>query len=184
MLNHLFAVLTLASGLAHPLSAPAAPPATTLAASASLDPTPYLLDESELPAGFVHDPKEDLSGSEPGAALKTHWYEKSGEGFIHLVAYVNDSPEGAKRYYDELVQVQGRVQALEFTPIDDLGDEGTLGYAADAKTTRYAVFFRRGTMSGGVIWTALRPEQPREPVVMLARAMDARVALSQGRDAL
>ena len=72
LLNHLFAVLMLAGGLAHPLSAPPARPATTLAAtSATLDPTVYFLDDSELPTGFVHDPSEDKSGAEPGAVVKT-----------------------------------------------------------------------------------------------------------------
>ena len=85
MLNHLFAVLALASGLAHPLAVPAAPPATALAAaSAPLDPTAYLLDESELPEGFPHDPSEDLSAVCSALKARVAKALKSGEGWEGL----------------------------------------------------------------------------------------------------
>ena len=188
MLNHLFAVLMLAGGLAQPLSAPAARPATTLAAtSATLDPTVYFLDDSELPAGFVHDPSEDKTGAQPGVVVNTRFYDTSGRGFVNLIAYATDAPEGAKRYYDELVQNHVQQQGLAFTPIDDLGAEGTVGYADKGTLFGYeqhAVFFRRGTMTGGLTWFTTREVQPREAAIMLARAMDARVARTQNKATL
>ena len=168
----------------------AAPPAVAQDPDCSpwLDPAALLLDEGELPAGFVHRRERDEVVVEHDLVALARFYAratgKDGAGdepWLEIFVGIMPAPDEAVRLFEFTVRVLERSGYVFESPEVVLGDRAVVGRrAADEPggrdRQRLMVWFRVGQVLAAVRWHGDTGGWGLDAALVLARRLDIRLA--------